>query len=132
MGQTEQSTYPVWVGRCNWLPNFIGLGSPLTETNPAIMGSEIAIEDPTLGGFWVEICHQFSALVHGRMQDLPWGVQLFGGVGELHAAKRLATRGVAKRLLTDSGSCFPEIFFNWCNLVCFGAYFHKKFYFKKI
>ena len=27
------------------------------------MGSEIALEDPTLGGFWVEICHQFSALL---------------------------------------------------------------------
>ena len=36
---------------------------PFAETNPAIMGSEIAIEDPMLGGFWVEIYHQFSALI---------------------------------------------------------------------
>ena len=31
--------------------------------NDPIIGSEIAIDDPKLGGFWVEICHQFSALL---------------------------------------------------------------------
>ena len=34
------------------------------------MGSEIALEDPTLGGFWVEICHQFSALLPSNRIDL--------------------------------------------------------------
>ena len=55
------------------------------------------------------------------------GGQLFfmGGGG-------LATRGVTKRLLGGSGACFPKIFWGeWCNLVRFGAYFHKCFTFKK-
>ena len=40
----------------------------------------------------------------------------------------LATRRVAKRLLEGSGACFPKIFLGeWCNLVRFGAYFHKLF-----
>ena len=57
--------------------------------------------------------------------------QLFGGLGELHALKRLATHGVAKRLLGGMEACFPENFFKWCNLVRFGAYFHKFFTLKK-
>ena len=36
---------------------------------------------------------------------------LEGGLGELHTAKRLATSGVAKRLLGGSGACFPEKIF---------------------
>ena len=28
LGQTLQSTYPVWVGHCTRLPNFIELGDP--------------------------------------------------------------------------------------------------------
>ena len=50
------------------------------------------------------------------MQDLPFGGQLFGGLGEFHDAKRLATRGVAKRLLGGFGGMLPENFFEWCNL----------------
>ena len=46
--------------------------------------------------------------------------QLFGGMGKLHAAKRLATHGVAKRLLGRFGGMLPRyIFFNyatWCVL----------------
>ena len=33
---------------------------------------------------------------------------LFGGMGKLHAAKRLATRGVAKRLLGLFGGMLPR------------------------
>ena len=61
LSQIKQSTYPVWVGHCTRLPNFIELGDSVAKTNTVIIGSEIAIDDPTLGGFWVEICHQFSA-----------------------------------------------------------------------
>ena len=60
------------------------------------------------------------------------GDQLFGGAG--HAAKRLATRVVAKRLLGGLGARFPDkYFFNgaiWCWFF-FGAYFHKFFTLKK-
>ena len=52
------------------------------------------------------------------------GQLFFGGWG-------LATRGVAMRLLGGSGVCFPEIFFELCNFVRFGACFHKFFTFKK-
>ena len=31
------------------------------------MGYEFAIEEATLGGYWVEICHQFSALLHMQL-----------------------------------------------------------------
>ena len=44
----------------------------------------------------------------------------------------LATRGVAKCLLGGFGGMFPRnFFFEWCNPVRFGAYFHKFFTFKK-
>ena len=50
----------------------------------------------------------------------------FGGGGVL------ATRGVAKRLLGGSGACFPKFFGgDLCNLVRFGAYFHKFFTYEK-
>ena len=46
--------------------------------------------------------------------------QLFGGVGKLHAAKRIANRCIAKRLLGRFGGMLPrEIFINyatWCVL----------------
>ena len=45
----------------------------------------------------------FLVVVHGRMQDLPRGAQLFEGLGELHAA--------AKRLLGGSVACFTKNFF---------------------
>ena len=49
----------------------------------------------------------------------------FGGGG-------LATRGVAMRLLGGFGGMLPrKIFWEWCNLVRFGAYFHIFFTFKK-
>ena len=68
----------------------------------------------------------FLVEVHGRMQDLP------GGLGEWHVAKRLATRGVAERLLGGFLGMLPrEILFKWCNLVRFGAYFHTFFTLKK-
>ena len=69
----------------------------------------------------------FSVVVHGRMQDLPRGANYFyfGGGG-------LATRGVAMRLLGGFGGMLPRnFFFEWCNLVRLGAYFHKFFTFKK-
>ena len=70
----------------------------------------------------------FSVVVHGRMQDLPRGgatIFFFWGGG-------LATRGIATRLLGRFGGMFPrKNFFEWCNLVRFGAYFHKFFTFKK-
>ena len=44
---------------------------------------------------------------------------------------KIATCGVAMRLLGGSGTCFPENIFEWCNLVRFGAYFHKFPTFKK-
>ena len=55
------------------------------------------------------------------------GGQLFflGGWG-------IATRGVAMRLLGGFGGMLPrKFFFELCNLVRFGAYFHKFFTFKK-
>ena len=67
------------------------------------------------------------------MYDLQKGDQtLWGGLGELHAVKRLiATRGVAKHLLGGFGGMLPEkMFFKLCNLVHFGAYFHTCFYLK--
>ena len=68
----------------------------------------------------------FSVVVHELMQNLPRGPTIFfwGGGG-------FATRGVAMRLLGGSGACFPKKLFEWCNLVSFGAYFHKFFTFKK-
>ena len=40
--------------------------------------------------------------------------------------------GYATRLLGGFGGMLPrKIFFEWCNLVRFGAYFHKFFTFKK-
>ena len=51
------------LSHCTRLPNFIELGDSVAKTNPTIIVSEIPIDDPTLGGFWVEICHQFSALL---------------------------------------------------------------------
>ena len=60
------------------------------------------------------------------MQDLPrGGATFFGG-------RRLATRCVAMRLLGGFGGMLPRKFF-WesCNLVRFGAYFHNFFTFKK-
>ena len=51
------------------------------------------------------------------------GGQLFWG---------LATPDVAKRLLGGFGGMLSRInFFEWCNLVRFGAYFHTFFTFKK-
>ena len=57
------------------------------------------------------------------MQDLPRGDNFFfwgGGLGELHAAKQLATHGVAKRLLGGFGGMLPRNFFMngaiWCVL----------------
>ena len=45
---------------------------------------------------------------------------------------KIATRGVAMRLLGGFGDMLPrKIFFEWCNLVRFGAYFHKFLTFKK-
>ena len=56
------------------------------------------------------------------------GGQLFGGLSELHAAKRLTTRDVAKRLLGGFGGMLSrENFFEWCNLMRFGAYFQNLF-----
>ena len=44
----------------------------------------------------------------------------------------LATRGEAMRLLGGFGGMLPrKKIFECCNLVCFGAYFHKFFTFKK-
>ena len=44
----------------------------------------------------------------------------------------LVTRGVAMRLLGGFEGMLPrKCFFEWCNLVRFGAYFHKFFTFKK-
>ena len=43
----------------------------------------------------------------------------------------LATRGVAMRLLGGFGGMLPRNFFEWCNLVRFGEYFHNFFTFKK-
>ena len=56
--------------------------------------------------------------------------QLFGGLGELHAATRLASRGVAKHFLGGSGACFPKKFFLnsaiWCVLEhIFIIFLHK-------
>ena len=53
------------------------------------------------------------------------GQQFFLGVGGL------ATRGVAMRLLGGFEGMLPRKNFQWCNLVRFGAYFHKFFTFKK-
>ena len=44
----------------------------------------------------------------------------------------LATCRVAMRLLGGFGGMLPrKIFFEWCNLVRFGAYFHEYFILKK-
>ena len=58
---------------------------PPVETKPAIMSSEIAIEDPTLGDSWVEICHQFSALQ-------PVAYMCYGSRGCEPVAARLLVR----------------------------------------
>ena len=53
------------------------------------------------------------------------GGELFGGLGELHGAKRLATSVVAKRLLGRFGGMLPQKKkFKWCNLERFEAHFH--------
>ena len=73
------------------------------------------------GGF----SNKFLSSSLWRMQDLPRGANYFflgGG---------LATRGVAMHLLGGFGGMLPRIFFEWCNLVRFGAYFQKIFTFKK-
>ena len=55
------------------------------------------------------------------------GGQLFFGGGW-----GIATRGVAMRLLGGFGGMLPrKFFFELCNLVRFGVYFHKFFTFKK-
>ena len=56
-----------------------------------------------------------------------------GGGGNFFGAGRVAcreaayaTRGVARRLLGEFGSMLLRgIFFKWCNLVRFEAYFHN-------
>ena len=71
----------------------------------------------------------FSVVVHGRMQDLPRGVNYFFFLG---GGAKIATSGVAMRLLGGFGDMLPrKIFFEWCNLVRFGTYFHKFLTFKK-
>ena len=67
-----------------------------------------------------------SVVVHGRMQDLPREANyFFGGVGACDAWRSHAfARGVR-------GHAFPKNFFELCNFVRFGAYFHKCFPFKK-
>ena len=60
------------------------------------------------------------------------GPNFLGGLGELHAVKRLAMRGVAKHLLGGfRGMLLRDNIFKWCNLIRFGAYFHKFFTLKK-
>ena len=58
----------------------------------------------------------FSVVVHGRMQDLPRGANYFF----LGGGAKIATRGVAMRLLGGFGDMFPrKIFLNgaiWCVL----------------
>ena len=49
--------------------------------------------------------------------------QLFGGMGKLHAAKRLANRGVAKRLLGLFGGMRPREFFFIMQLGAFCSIF---------
>ena len=69
----------------------------------------------------------FSVVVHGRMQDLLRGANYFflGGGAACDAWRSHAfARGVR-----GHGSAI--FFFEWCNLVRFGAYFHKFFTFKK-
>ena len=57
------------------------------------------------------------------------GGQLFIFFG---GGAKIAMRGVAMRLLGGFGDMLPrKIFFEWCNLVRFGAYFHKFLTFKK-
>ena len=61
------------------------------------------------------------------------GGQLFGGLGELHAAKRLAA--IATRMLGGFEDMLPqETFLKLCNLMRFGAYmyFHEIFTLKNI
>ena len=64
-----------------------------------------------------------------------WAYAGFAKGGQLFLFWRgggLATRGVAMRLLGGFGVMLPRnFFFEWCNLVRFGAYFHKFFTFKK-
>ena len=57
----------------------------------------------------------FSVVVHGRMQALPREGQLLG-------ACQAFVRGVR-------GHASPKKNLEWCNLVRFGAYFHKIFTF---
>ena len=59
-----------------------------------------------------------SVVVHGRMQDLPREANYFFEGGWVLA------RGVR-------GHASPKKKFELCNLVRFGAYFHKFFTFKK-
>ena len=76
----------------------------------------------------------FLVVVHGCMQDLPGGHSLGGGrLGKLHGAKRLSTRGVAKRFIgVFGGTLSRENIFNWCSLVRFGAYCHNFFTIKNL
>ena len=76
------------------------------------------------GGFYERICsNKFLSSSPWAYAGFAKGGQLFGG---------LATRGVAMRLLWGFGGILPrKKIFEWCNLVCFGAYFHKFFTFKK-
>ena len=70
------------------------------------------------------------------MEDLPMEGNFFfwgGGLGELYAAKLLATRGVYSQAFDGEfeGMLPRENFFKWCNFVRFGAYFHNFFTLKK-
>ena len=56
------------------------------------------------------------------------GVPNFLGRGESHAAKLLATSGVARRLLGEFGAMLPRNFFLYSAILWrFVAYFHKFF-----
>ena len=52
-----------------------------------------------------------------------WASRFFFRFGNLHVAKPCT-------LLWGSGVCPPRIFFKWCNLVCFGAYFDQILFLK--
>ena len=61
-----------------------------------------------------------SSIVHGSMYDLPREGGTFWGLGELHDAKLLVTRGVTRRLLGGFGGMLSRrVFLNgaiWCVL----------------
>ena len=56
----------------------------------------------------------FLVVVHGRMQNLPWGPTFW-------EAGRIACREARG----FGGMLPPEFLFEWCNLVRFRAYFHN-------